>query len=146
MTNRGAWTNTPTSSGKVTIPAGYHNGSGYVDTSKVYNAGVSAGATSLPVLNTNTITTKTNTYIFYNNGWTYLDYVLTYNADHSSVTLYANNSPVAGGTKIAGTTYDLSSETINNTYNIKNYKYVIVVGAQYYGYDHSSYASLIFRN
>ena len=33
VTNRGAWTNTPTSSGKVTIPKGYHNGSGYVDTS-----------------------------------------------------------------------------------------------------------------
>ena len=43
MTNRGTWTSTPTSSGKVTIPAGYHNGSGYVDTSKVYSAGTSAG-------------------------------------------------------------------------------------------------------
>ena len=41
VTNRGAWTSTPTSSGKVTIPAGYHSGSGYVDTSKVYNAGKS---------------------------------------------------------------------------------------------------------
>ena len=37
MTNRGAWTNTPTTKGKVTIPAGYHNGSGYVDTTGVYN-------------------------------------------------------------------------------------------------------------
>ena len=46
MTNRGAWTNTPTSSGKVTIPAGYHNGSGYVDTSKVYTAGYNAGESS----------------------------------------------------------------------------------------------------
>ena len=35
MPNRGTWTNTPTSSGKVTIPAGYHNGSGYVDTSNL---------------------------------------------------------------------------------------------------------------
>ena len=42
VTNRGAWTSTPTSSGKVTVPAGYHNGSGYVDTSKVYNAGQTA--------------------------------------------------------------------------------------------------------
>ena len=41
VNNRGAWTSTPTSSGKVTIPAGYHNGSGYVDTSKVYTAGQS---------------------------------------------------------------------------------------------------------
>ena len=42
MANKGAWTNMPTSSGKVTIPAGYHNGSGYVDTSSVYKAGLSA--------------------------------------------------------------------------------------------------------
>ena len=39
VTNRGAWTSSPTSSGKVTIPAGYHSGSGYVDTSGVYNTG-----------------------------------------------------------------------------------------------------------
>jgi len=43
MENRGTWTNTPTTSGKVTIPAGYHNGSGYVDTSKVYTNGYNAG-------------------------------------------------------------------------------------------------------
>lgn len=30
MTNRGAWTSTATSNGSVTIPAGYHNGSGKV--------------------------------------------------------------------------------------------------------------------
>lgn len=30
MTNRGAWTSTQTSNGSVTIPAGYHNGSGEV--------------------------------------------------------------------------------------------------------------------
>ncbi len=34
VTNRGAWTSKPTTIGKVTIPKGYHNGSGYVDTSK----------------------------------------------------------------------------------------------------------------
>jgi len=43
MTNRGAWTNTPTGSGKVTIPAGYHNGSGYVDTATSYTNGYNAG-------------------------------------------------------------------------------------------------------
>lgn len=36
MANKGAWTSSPKTSGKVTIPAGYHNGSGYVDTSNVY--------------------------------------------------------------------------------------------------------------
>ena len=44
--NRGAWTSSPTTSTKVTVPKGYHNGSGYVDTSGVYNAGVSAGTSS----------------------------------------------------------------------------------------------------
>ena len=43
MPNKGAWTNTPTSKGKVTIPAGYHNGSGYVDTSGVYAKGYTDG-------------------------------------------------------------------------------------------------------
>ena len=40
MANKGAWTNTPTAKGKVTIPAGYHNGSGYIDTTSVYNKGM----------------------------------------------------------------------------------------------------------
>ncbi len=31
MTNRGAWTGSRTSKGTVTIPAGYHNGNGYVN-------------------------------------------------------------------------------------------------------------------
>ena len=46
MANQGAWTNTPTGNGKVTIPAGYHNGSGYVDTSELYNYAFELGATS----------------------------------------------------------------------------------------------------
>ena len=57
MTNRGTWTNTPTSSGKVTIPAGYHNGSGYVDTSKVYDAGYNTGS-NLGKYATNTLYPK----------------------------------------------------------------------------------------
>lgn len=51
MANQGAWTNTPTAKGKVTIPAGYHSGGGYVDTSTVYtnayNAGVVASKPSV---------------------------------------------------------------------------------------------------
>ena len=42
MTNRGAWTGATTGSGNVTIPAGYHSGSGYVSGSGAYNAGVKA--------------------------------------------------------------------------------------------------------
>ena len=45
MTNQGSWTNTPTASTKVKIPAGYHNGSGYVDTATVYTNGYNAGVT-----------------------------------------------------------------------------------------------------
>ena len=47
MANKGSWTNTPTSKGKVTVPAGYHNGSGYVDTTSVYNSGVTNGSFSV---------------------------------------------------------------------------------------------------
>lgn len=47
MANKGAWTNIPIAKGKVTIPAGYHNGSGYVDTTSVYDVGYNAGKTYL---------------------------------------------------------------------------------------------------
>ncbi len=42
MPNKGAWTGATTGSGNVTIPAGYHNGSGHVSGAGAYNAGVSA--------------------------------------------------------------------------------------------------------
>ena len=42
MPNKGAWTGATTGSGNVTIPAGYHNGSGYVSGAGAYNAGISA--------------------------------------------------------------------------------------------------------
>lgn len=42
MANRGAWTSGSSGSGHIAIPAGYHNGSGYVDCSGAYNAGVTA--------------------------------------------------------------------------------------------------------
>ena len=55
MPNQGAWTNTPTGNGKVTIPAGYHNGSGYVDTSAVDNTGFNDGkANGIQFLGTTT--------------------------------------------------------------------------------------------
>jgi hypothetical protein len=60
MVDRGAWTDTPTGSGRITVPAGYHNGTGYVDTATVYNnaynAGVTAGAaTGRKVVNVNNV-------------------------------------------------------------------------------------------
>ncbi len=41
MANRGAWTANTTGNSNVTIPAGYHNGSGYVSGAGAYNKGVS---------------------------------------------------------------------------------------------------------
>ncbi len=41
MANRGAWTGATTGNGNVSIPAGYHNGSGYVSGAGAYNKGVS---------------------------------------------------------------------------------------------------------
>ena len=41
MPNRGAWTANTTGNSNVTIPAGYHNGSGYVSGAGAYNKGVS---------------------------------------------------------------------------------------------------------
>lgn len=41
MANRGAWTGATTGNGNVAIPAGYHNGSGYVSGAGAYNKGVS---------------------------------------------------------------------------------------------------------
>ena len=40
MPNKGAWTGATTGSGNVTIPAGYHNGSGHVSGAGAYNKGV----------------------------------------------------------------------------------------------------------
>lgn len=40
MPNNGAWSSSTSGAGTVTIPAGYHNGSGSVDCSGAYNSGV----------------------------------------------------------------------------------------------------------
>lgn len=43
MVNRGAWTGETTGNENVAIPAGYHNGSGYISGAGAYNAGVADG-------------------------------------------------------------------------------------------------------
>lgn len=63
MTNQGAWTVTPTTSGKVTIPAGYHNGLGYVDTSSVYNAGKSGISKATLLSGSSYTSTETAVYV-----------------------------------------------------------------------------------
>jgi len=49
MVNNGTWINTPTEKGKVIIPEGYHNGSGYVDTTVVYDQAILDSTASYPV-------------------------------------------------------------------------------------------------
>lgn len=43
MPNNGAWTSDTTDAGNVSIPAGYHNGSGYISGKGAYNTGYKAG-------------------------------------------------------------------------------------------------------
>ena len=49
MPNNGAWSSVATGNGKVAIPEGYHNGSGYVDVSGSYNEGFNAGKQAVSV-------------------------------------------------------------------------------------------------
>lgn len=46
MPNNGAWSSSTSGAGTVTIPAGYHNGSGTVSGSASYNSGYYAGYTN----------------------------------------------------------------------------------------------------
>ena len=86
MANNGAWSSTPTGSGSVTIPKGYHNGSGKVNTTTVYkngyNAGYSAGVTA-GGMNYKTL------YFATPDVW-YTDYITsgTYTATKSGVHLF----------------------------------------------------------
>ena len=66
MPNRGLWTSNTSGSGNVTIPAGYHNGSGYVNCSGAYNKGVTDADNRA---NTNSTNYKTG----YNKGVTDAD-------------------------------------------------------------------------
>lgn len=54
MTNNGAWTSTKTSNGSVTIPAGYHNGSGKVTVN--VSTSIATGALDTPSINFDTTT------------------------------------------------------------------------------------------
>ena len=111
MANQGAWTNTPTGSGKITIPAGYHNGSGYVDTATVYTNGYNAGVTDADArANTNSA-----------------NYQAGYNAGISasrpfSVDLCCQSN--LGGSLNGGQSG--SSSNLEYTFNVANYSWVTV--------------------
>lgn len=70
MEDRGAWTNTPAGNEKVTIPEGYHNGEGYIDTSECYKKGYDEGVTFAD----NRVNSENASYKEgYNQGVTYAD-------------------------------------------------------------------------
>lgn len=50
MPNNGQWTSSSSGNGNVSIPEGYHDGSGYVSCSGAYNDGYNAGVSTIPTL------------------------------------------------------------------------------------------------
>lgn len=85
MTNQGAWTASTSGSGSVTIPAGYHNGSGYVSGANSYNSGYSAGVTAARVGTAGTAQVLSG-YTFTNNSGTYSGAMVNKGAWTTSVT------------------------------------------------------------
>jgi len=102
MIDNGAWTNTPTSSGKVTIPVGYHNGSGYVDTTSIYNAGYNAGKPS----KTQTVSQTKST-----SGYVDLAYALTF-SEFSTITGVTSIS-FSGSTGLKILAMNISGNTVS---------------------------------
>ena len=86
MTNRGAWTSSSSGSGHIAIPAGYHNGSGYVDCSGAYNAGVTDA-------DARTNTSSANYQAGYNSGKSGV--TLSASASGRTVTATASNGKTA---------------------------------------------------
>ena len=104
MTNRGAWTGTGTPSGNnqtnVTIPAGYHNGSGYVTCkgqtsySAGYTAGVNATKASRVTIWTGSVRNNVSVNL---SGYSWV-YITVGNATYNGCTLLQ----VGGGGSSAG--------------------------------------------
>lgn len=106
MVDRGAWTGSRTGSGSVTIPAGYHNGSGYV---YAYNA-------STTVDNSNGTTARANHilsgYTCQSNGSRVTGTIATSSASGTTIT------PSTSSYEIAGDRYLSSSVTIKGDSNL----------------------------
>ena len=94
------------------------------------------------------IPTYARTYVFNNPGYKSVDYNLKYPGGHATNSIYVGNNPsTSGATAINNTNYSLSPHTKTGTINIENYKYVIIVGKQYYDYTtHTAYFTLNFKN
>lgn len=106
MVNRGAWTGSRTGSGSVTIPAGYHNGNGYV---YAFNA-------STTVDNSNGTTARANHilsgYTCQSNGSRVTGTIATSSASGTTIT------PSTSSYEIAGDRYLSSSVTIKGDSNL----------------------------
>ena len=132
MANQGAWTNTPTASGKVTIPAGYHNGSGYVDTSGVYEAGkenITSSSYSLVHRNSNIGGELSTSYSYTKNGF-FIGVGATSSSLSASVTGTSNyikttigNQIVVFGFAKAGEKISLSTYAYGGQYDTNSHSY-----------------------
>ena len=115
MTNRGAWTSTPTAKGKVTIPAGYHNGSGYVDTDSVYNAGVEYGSNiyKATVFRSSPVDMKQ-----YTNNWANLtsdDFIVGTEVIEVKASSGGGNSTKIYGSSFTESNHNITTFSYNNT-------------------------------
>lgn len=129
MTNRGAWTSKPVSSGKVTVPAGYHNGSGYVDTSSVYSAGVAAGSSNIVELFTLKCTSGSTMAVQSGNS-THSVTIDRYNDDgialFNELKIYDKSG--SGGQMPSLLAYDSSGTKIGNTITTSSLPNIFVFG------------------
>ena len=116
MANQGAWTGATSGSGNVAIPAGYHNGNGYVSGAGAYNAGYSNGVTDADNrANANSVNYQSG----YNQGVANTKVGNAGTGDVLSGKTFTNASTVGATGAMpnkGGTTVDAGSTTQDSTY------------------------------
>lgn len=115
MPNNGAWVTTPTENGNILIPEGYHNGNGYVDTSNVYNAGMSEGAKTLSsgqgILVKNTTSLKTAA----SSGSTNLGTIYSWTNTYGAGKIYIYAKCTKGSDSYSYTTININGTQVHNS-------------------------------
>lgn len=112
MANKGAWTGATTGSDNVAIPAGYHNGSGYVSGAGAYNKGVTDA-------DARANTSSANYKAGYNAGVSATKVGTAGTGDVLSGKTFTNASSVGASGSMAnkgGTTVDAGSVTRDDSY------------------------------
>lgn len=116
MANQGAWKGATSGSGNVAIPAGYHNGNGYVSGEGAYNAGYGNGVTDADNrANVNSVNYQSG----YNQGVANTKVGTAGTGDVLSGKTFTNASSVGASGAMAnraGTTVDAGSTTQDDTY------------------------------